>query len=412
MPLRQLDRNELAYVDELAIEQRRQRSLNDLDNFYTGAKNAALSGAASTAGMLGDFESLVKGLMLNKSTFPTLQAFFPGATPRGNSGAPTSERLADMIGADLNSPSGWIGQIGVPDLTDIGKLGLVGYKGAMVLAHGSPHKFSKFSMNKIGTGEGAQAYGHGLYFAENPGVARTYIQSQHGSTGNWEWGGKTYKSTDSIPDRDGISQVDQVSFNVRESLNASSGDKQGALKKLDEWIADATYPESSTNQARIKAREIINKGELSGNLYEVDIPDEQIAKMLDWDAPLSEQPEILKVLRGNNKITADSVPRTAASVSLEEIGDVDPSLTGQQLIEKLTYLADRKLNNGVIRINIPPQYRGEAQKVTSEYLNGIGIPGIKYLDGTSRSAGEGTRNIVAFDDSMIKVLTRNGQPVK
>jgi hypothetical protein len=38
--------------------------------------------------------------------------------------------------------------------------------------HGSPHKFSKFDMSKIGTGEGAQAYGHGLYFAENPNVAR------------------------------------------------------------------------------------------------------------------------------------------------------------------------------------------------------------------------------------------------
>src|SRR5215471_5241978 len=28
--------------------------------------------------------------------------------------------------------------------------------------HGSPHDFDKFSMAKIGTGEGAQAYGHGL----------------------------------------------------------------------------------------------------------------------------------------------------------------------------------------------------------------------------------------------------------
>ena len=27
-------------------------------------------------------------------------------------------------------------------------------------------KFDKFSMDQIGTGEGAQAYGHGLYFAD------------------------------------------------------------------------------------------------------------------------------------------------------------------------------------------------------------------------------------------------------
>lgn len=45
---------------------------------------------------------------------------------------------------------------------------------AMTVWHGSPHKFSKFDMSKIGTGEGAQAYGHGLYMAESPEVAKTY----------------------------------------------------------------------------------------------------------------------------------------------------------------------------------------------------------------------------------------------
>ena len=40
--------------------------------------------------------------------------------------------------------------------------------------HGSPHKFDRFSMDQIGTGEGAQAYGHGLYFADSEDVARQY----------------------------------------------------------------------------------------------------------------------------------------------------------------------------------------------------------------------------------------------
>ena len=42
--------------------------------------------------------------------------------------------------------------------------------------HGSPYDFDKFDMSKIGTGEGAQAYGHGLYFAENPEVAEQYAK--------------------------------------------------------------------------------------------------------------------------------------------------------------------------------------------------------------------------------------------
>ena len=48
---------------------------------------------------------------------------------------------------------------------------------AATVWHGSPHKFDKFDSSKIGTGEGAQAYGHGLYLAESPDVARTYTTS-------------------------------------------------------------------------------------------------------------------------------------------------------------------------------------------------------------------------------------------
>ena len=51
-----------------------------------------------------------------------------------------------------------------------GLLGVTAY-------HGSPHSFDAFSNDAIGTGEGAQAYGHGLYFAENEGVARGYRDS-------------------------------------------------------------------------------------------------------------------------------------------------------------------------------------------------------------------------------------------
>ena len=42
----------------------------------------------------------------------------------------------------------------------------------IVAYHGSPHSFDRFDTSKIGTGEGAQAYGHGLYFAEGEGIAR------------------------------------------------------------------------------------------------------------------------------------------------------------------------------------------------------------------------------------------------
>ena len=50
--------------------------------------------------------------------------------------------------------------------------------------HGSPHDFDKFSMDKIGSGEGNQTYGHGLYFAENEAVARSYRDALAKSDGS------------------------------------------------------------------------------------------------------------------------------------------------------------------------------------------------------------------------------------
>ena len=47
----------------------------------------------------------------------------------------------------------------------------------MTVYHGSPYKFTAFDPAKIGTGEGAQAYGHGLYVAENPTVAKGYAKN-------------------------------------------------------------------------------------------------------------------------------------------------------------------------------------------------------------------------------------------
>ena len=38
--------------------------------------------------------------------------------------------------------------------------------------HGSPYEFDKFRLDKIGTGEGAQAYGWGLYFTDVSDIAR------------------------------------------------------------------------------------------------------------------------------------------------------------------------------------------------------------------------------------------------
>ena len=59
-------------------------------------------------------------------------------------------------------------------LLDLVKPEEIGRLEKIELWHGSPHEFEKFQMSQIGTGEGAQAYGHGLYLAESRGVGEDY----------------------------------------------------------------------------------------------------------------------------------------------------------------------------------------------------------------------------------------------
>lgn len=72
----------------------------------------------------------------------------------------------------------------------------------LILSHGTKHDFDKFQLEKIGTGEGAQAFGYGLYFTDGSKIAEGYakklsedntglvysVKIKNGKLANWaEW---------------------------------------------------------------------------------------------------------------------------------------------------------------------------------------------------------------------------------
>ncbi len=222
---------------------------------------------------------------------------------------------------------------------------------AMTVWHGSPHKFSKFDMSKIGTGEGAQAYGHGLYMAESPEVAKTYANAGLNSP-EITYQGRTYKATS--PEGQMLRDVTRLG-------------RRGAYEK---------YPEQVELIRTINPDDVKFSG---GNIYKSDIPDEAVARFLDWDKPLSQQSsEVQSALRRSG---------------------VDPEKhfgTGGGLISELN-------GSGGIP-DMPWMGQGE------QFLANNGIPGIRYLDGGSRSAGQGSSNFVLFDDQLPRILEINGAP--
>ena len=273
----------------------------------------------------------------------------------------------------------------------------------LTVYHGSPHKFEKFDPSKIGTGEGAQAYGHGLYFAESPGVAQSYKANL--GTRKAEWDELTKQRQDVQTELDKYWQRDK-NFNSKEASKL--------LRQQDKL------------NAQIKELE-------AGSLYTVDLPDEKIAQMLDWDKPLSQQNEVIKALKGTDyevgvsqkeaEKIADQRLRQEADEWAEmsggdpvdyinnadwekyvdqvrkESGNVDSSITGADLHKMI--MRDEGYRPDLFD---PENY----QIGTSEALRQLGVPGIKYLDRSSRQAGEGTRNFVVFpgEEEALTILER------
>ncbi len=240
-------------------------------------------------------------------------------------------------------------------------LGLLPFVPAMTAWHGSPHKFDKFKTEAIGTGEGAQAYGHGLYLAEAPEVAGEYARN--------------------LANRDMGNQGRLNAHANAQRLAKVAGDPSYAIDDIRYVLGnDAAHPQKQLLTDTLQFLEsgaYKNPLENAGHLYKTDIPDEAVARFLDWDKPLSQQAEHLGKLSDaevyNLGITREGLD----------------AFTGKQLTGgDLMRFSDNQHGGG--------------------FLNKKGIPGIRYLDGGSRSAGQGSSNFVAFDPEMIRILERNG----
>ena len=265
---------------------------------------------------------------------------------------------------------------------------------AATVWHGSPHKFDKFDSSKIGTGEGAQAYGHGLYLAESPGVAGGYSDRLSSVRHNDEqvprvltYGKQNPRRIDMNAPSDTLSPAETALTYI----NLYGGKTFEASEALRD-MASAGLKDSDKYK---KALDVLTSGRLKtgkigaeyGNIYKVDLPDEHIAKMLDWDKPLSQQaPEVIGAVQS-------LYGKDALGRPLDKVAPLNMDRAGRWAYENLQH--------------------GLGQARTSEGLQKAGIPGIRYLDGGSRGAGTGTSNYVIFpgNEGLLQILERNGAPL-
>ena len=219
--------------------------------------------------------------------------------------------------------------------------------------HGSKHEFDQFALTDetVGSGEGTQSRGYGLYFAERPNLANFYRSIGQNSGSPEDFAG---------------------------SLLYHEG---GDVEKVRAFLKGEIKKAGRTDPTQYKrALDALNKGRATdmagkqGAFYEVDL-DAQADDLFDLDAPLSGQTEIVQ------SRVADAWRKMKGDAPL------DPQTSGYDIL--------MAMGN---------------DKAASEALSANGIKGAQFLDRASREAKSGTRNYVMFDPKNVDVRNKQTPP--
>jgi hypothetical protein len=251
------------------------------------------------------------------------------------------------------------------------------YKAAF---HGTPHEFDRFDLSKIGTGEGQQAYGHGLYFADKKEVAEFYRNSLSG---------KNQMVPVAVQNA-----LRELHFDVG---NGGAEDAIARIEKSADWKKQFRLSEAETSSAAVKEiDDFVQRHKKSGRLYQVDIPEDH--ELLNHDIILADHSKALraKLEKINKDLNLKLDPYEATGETLYDAIAEDASQAKMGLRSGLEDFV--KKTPGAIRMS--------NDELASRYLASQGIPGLKYLDQFSRGAAVGSHNYVIFDDSRVKITDR------
>jgi len=215
--------------------------------------------------------------------------------------------------------------------------------------HSSPHDFDRFDLGKIGTGEGAQVYGHGIYAAENPAVS---------GQGGQYW--QQFMGRHPPDEQSATKLLQQHGFDRAKAME----DAQKHIETMQRYIRDPANAQDALLPAYERGLpayqrqlDLLQSGAPVGpRTYEVNFrarPEE----LLDWDKPLSAQ-----------------APGTREALAKLGVPDA-PHVKGEQAYWHLK--GDMLQRYGHRDPNLNAAY-------TSQVLNEAGIPGIRYLDEGSR----------------------------
>lgn len=255
--------------------------------------------------------------------------------------------------------------------------------------HATPHKFRKFDTSKMGTGEGAQAFGWGLYFSGDKGSNREYYRY----FADEDYQMRLFRGDNELGEKELQKLVRKVFMrhggqelvNEMEEAIVYSVLREGVQKQLDDYEAFLKEGGEDIPGLMTALQELAGMGleRKSINLpainYRVELNADD-SNLLMWDEKVpAELHDAVRELRSGQPARGLVMQMPEASKECWE---------GYRIYSELTSV-----------LGTP--------KAASEWLAERGYKGIKYLDGMSRRAGKGTYNYVIFSGDDVKITGVN-----
>lgn len=317
--------------------------------------------------------------------------------------------------------------------------------------HGSPYDFEHFDLGAMGSGEGNQVHGWGLYFAKNREISEAYKDTFGYKGLAVDLDGKRYTQHEDgtfVVNNEVVAEGSPLDYALNQ-LIASKGDKGTAVKELRETVKRRT---DSANEAVKKQNiaftqaadllEKINNVNVTrgGKLYEVNVPENDV--LLDEQSPLFKQP--LRVLKGLSKLNyasaytagklanvydraisndkqhgtntgVETIKNYLSDVLNRFASELPTDETWEKLVKALH--GNEELAGDVVSLGMDSHSIGMSGKdvydeISEEYksaenasraLNEAGVTGITY------SGRQDGRCFVVFDDKAISIIDKYNQ---
>ena len=284
----------------------------------------------------------------------------------------------------------------------------------IIAFHGSGADFDEFRLEMIGTGEGAQAYGYGLYFTDSEDIAKFYrdaMVDRDRGLGNVriKYKGESFAEFEDSA----AAEADPIKYRMLAALGRQI-ERPVTMRPMDD-------PEKVAQVAKDELLQSIDRNiEMQRKAFANESPSVQ-ATMEDALLAdiIAERDALARIDPADIEVDAPTgkMYKVALSPKPDELLDYDKSLRQQpKFADALKpiyeeYGVAETADIGTLFESIRNQ-RGISAQSLSERLSAAGIPGIKYRAAGSRGAGvtdeAAERNYVIFDDKAVKILEKYG----